>query len=86
MARGAGSAQRNEEPEKVKNGTNRRSGRVLAARRRVAVVTEPLPPLRPAPTGAHMKLTYVAPTLESLSLSATQDIDIDIDITLGLGS
>jgi len=37
-----------------------------------------------------MKLTYVPPTLETLSLSATQDIniggDIEIDITLGLGS
>jgi hypothetical protein len=33
-----------------------------------------------------MKLTYVPPTLETLSLTATQDIDIEIDITLGLGS
>lgn len=37
-----------------------------------------------------MRLTYVAPVLETLSLTATQDInigaDIEIDITLGLGS
>ncbi|TQK72859.1 hypothetical protein FBY23_4677 [Nocardioides sp. SLBN-35] len=33
-----------------------------------------------------MKLAYVAPVLETLSVTATQGIDIDIDITLGLGS
>ncbi len=37
-----------------------------------------------------MKLSYVPPTLETLTLSATQDIHIggglDIDLTLGLGS